>query len=180
MTDKFDLREFRRGFTEGRDPTNVTPMPGSEAVTTRTADWRGLVCMQTGHTFRRGDRVRFGDNLKPALLDPPSELEAPEVREFIAGLEEASGHIGTQRMMIVPGHALLSWAPGRIPRHRCAICGHTLRPYEIVVICPCNPAAPLCGLPVHQDPRQSLACYDAWRQSSERAQFCLANSRRVR
>src|SRR5205085_2866290 len=50
------------------------------------------------------------------------------------------------------GDLLLAPAVSGFRRHRCAICGHTLRPHDQVVICPCRPEQPMCILAIHRDP----------------------------
>ena len=162
--DQAEVCEFYRGLGEGRDRNAPAPAPGVEAVTTPSSKWFGLLCPESGHTFRRGDRVRFGAGFEPHLINLPQETPSGDVTEFLRGLEKGAGQTVTPRRIVAPGDPLLGWIRGKIPRRRCAICGHTIRPYEIVVTCPCEPRQPLCELPVHQDPSRSLACYDAWRE----------------
>jgi hypothetical protein len=164
---------FESGRRAGRASGEEMPAPGGEAHIGRASPWIGLICPETHHSFRRGDRVRFGDDLAPRLILPAMDVRAEDVVQFYQGLDTTSPrwsrHVGPDDPLAAP--------PGDgVPRRACAICGHTFRVFDAVVVCPCDPDRPSCGIAVHQDPARSLVCYDAWRESSLAA-FCLANSR---
>jgi hypothetical protein len=69
-------------------------------------------------------------------------------------------------------HWLLAPPRAGFRRHACRVCGHTCRPLDQVVICPCDPLQPCCRVAVHRDMFKQLYCYDHWRQGADPR--CLA------
>ncbi len=97
---------------------------------------------------------------------------------FFQGLVAAWPDAQVATTELTPGHALLERL-GRGRRRRfCAICGDTLRPYDRVVICPCQPEAPLCETAVHFDVLRQLHCWHDWVSDPEHLS-CPATSRKL-
>ena len=191
------MAEVELGIELGLEPQAAFADDGvSGALTTRSSSWWNYRrCKTCGHTFRHGDRVlvdaraRTAAHLVPGLAcgtdpqrataeDPPAA--GGDRDEFTAGL-------------------LATWPPNvpvtqirpddwRIPRPGsglrapdCLYCGHTFRPGEYVVICPCKgfrgePTA--CGTAVHRDPAAGLPCWDNW-QPTGRLAVCPTTTARL-
>ncbi|MDJ0842262.1 MAG: hypothetical protein QNK37_37520, partial [Acidobacteriota bacterium] len=169
QTDRQLKQAFQRGLAAARDPA-VEPETGL-AVTNLRSPWLHQRCEVCHHSFRPDDpvlvdgrKVRHagnGLNCHNGAVDPEPEAEA--IDAFYRGLykawpppEDAPG------LRLKPGHTLLDPPVGRLGRHTCAVCAHTLRPGDTVVICPCRPNAPLCQLAIHRDPLRGLTCWQAW------------------
>lgn len=181
------LREaFDRGLGKGRDPTRRDPGLDGSSRTTIRSPWLGKLCTRCGHTFRRGDVVATAmtDEVRHGGVCPDEEamstLASSREREaFYAGV--ASAHPpppGLSLVRLLPGDPRLA-APGPLGRRpSCVICGHTLRPFDEVVVCPCSPEAPLCRGAVHRDAIRTMYCFDEW-QKSKIGQHCPVTSRKL-
>jgi hypothetical protein len=64
-------------------------------------------------------------------------------------------------------------SPGR-RRPVCLYCGHTFRPGEYVVICPCQAGGQeaACGAAIHDDPASGYTCWERWRPEDGKVQVC--------
>jgi len=171
------------GIERGLEPQAVfADDDATGVVTTRSASWwNSLRCKTCGHTFRPGDRVlvdtvrRTAQHLVPGLAcgtDPDAggpgaasaSADGRERAEFAAGLLKTWS----------PAVTLTRIGPAdwRLPRPgsgrkapSCLYCGHTFRPGEYVVVCPCKTALgerPACGSAVHRDPAAGLSCWEKW------------------
>ncbi|HET9895630.1 MAG TPA: hypothetical protein VFQ44_11945 [Streptosporangiaceae bacterium] len=182
-----EAEELQYGILLGETPR---PEPEDEradgsAVTRLSSWWNHLRCLRCGHTFRRGDSVRVNDrertvlHLAPVLncgIPRPEDAGADEeIAAFREGLRLAWPATQGVRLRRL---AADDW---RIPKgpddvreaNVCLECGHTFRPGEYVIVCPCRPeqaAGPDgptldagCGRAVHRDPAAGLSCWDSWR-----------------
>jgi hypothetical protein len=183
---------FDLGLATARDPANRAAVRGSLAVTTLDSPWLYRPCPVCAHSFRVGDPVQIGvqggaDRLVrhhspqlPCTGEAVAAATRPaELAAFIKGLDITwPPPAGLDLHCLAPGHPLLAAPRGGFGRHTCAVCGHTLRPHDQVVICPCRPSAPMpmCRIAIHRDPLHGLSCWDAWCPDG-RAHHCLATSR---
>lgn len=184
---------FHAGYQSGRDPLG-RPAAGHARTTIDSAWLYGPPCAECGHTFREDDPVwieladdgRIGTVVHHSEALPCRDGAAtgehinPEAaREFLNGLRAGIG-TGTHVRRLLPGHSLLA-DPVRTGQRReaCMVCGHSLRPYESVVICPCDPDARRCRLAVHQDPVRGLPCYDEYYPDGK-VKHCPMNHRKLR
>lgn len=177
------LRQFATGLVAGlagkSEASPRAPAPGETELTTLRSAWLCHRCPVCGHSFRVGDRVRHVaqgctvhaiPGLCPTAAEAAVEPEAGGdiLRDaFLAGLERACPlptNVPVHRL--VRGHNLLAPPAPGLPRHYCRVCGHTFRPGEIVIICPCHPDAPKCRVGVHRDHIRNLWCWDEWRQAN--------------
>ncbi|TKD03189.1 hypothetical protein [Polyangium fumosum] len=183
------LREaFDRGLGKGRDPTRKEPAAGGGTRTTIRSPWLGKTCTHCGHTFRRGDAVdpagAARDEVRHGEVCPDEETisasaSSREREAFYAGV--ASAHPppeGLPLVRLLPGDPRLAAPGGAGRRPSCVICGHTLRPFDEVVVCPCSPEAPLCRGAVHRDAIRTMYCFDEW-QKSKIGQHCPVTSRKL-
>jgi hypothetical protein len=167
--------EFERGEAAGRDPdTTVTgSSDGGIAITTIRSAWLFTKCPECKHTFRRGDRVRIeyvqgkrrvrhaGALLPCSGNSVPEDYSANDCN-FFEGLIQAWPP-PKNLVRLARGHPLLLGPENGMPqRIFCKVCGHTFRPHDQVVICPCSPSESKCGLAVHQDPVTGLHCLTDW------------------
>jgi len=179
---------FEVGLGKGRDPTRRDSAATGGARTTSRSPWLGKPCARCGHTFRRGDRVEPGtettDEVRHGEVCPdeetaPSSASSREREAFYVGV--ASAHPpppGLPLVRLLPGDPRLG-SPGPAGRRAsCVICGHTLRPFDEVVVCPCCPEAPLCRGAVHRDAIRTMYCYDEW-QKSKIGGHCPVTSRKL-
>lgn len=172
------------GIERGLAPQAAFADEGAAGVvTTRSSSWWNFRrCKTCGHTFRHGDRALVDPLRKTAQhlvagLACGSSPESPAGRD-----EEATRDAVSERDDFAAG-LLRTWpatAPvirietgdWRLPRPRggsrapvCLYCGHTFRPGEYVVVCPCRTGAgapPACGSAVHRDPAAGLPCWENW------------------
>ncbi len=176
---------FEAGLVNGRDPTRRDH--GGSTVTTSRSPWLGKTCARCEHTFRRGDRVEAGAS---GLHEPRHGGVCPDAREgsasssqereaFYAGVASAfPPPPGLSVVRLLPGDPWIG-APGKMSRRSaCVICGHTLRPFDEVVVCPCSPEAPLCRGAVHRDAIRTNYCWDEWKKSKI-GQHCPVTSRKL-
>lgn len=188
MPPKADLlrAEFEQGLAAARDPANRAAVSGGLAVTTRDSLWFYRHCPICAHSFRDGDQVRITADgevrhhsaLLPCSGETVADTARPaELAAFFAGLDATwPPPAGLTLHRLETGHPLLAEPQGRLTRHACAVCGHTLRPHDQVVVCPCRPEQPMCRIAIHRDPMHGLNCWDAWCPEG-RPHHCLATSR---
>jgi hypothetical protein len=179
---------FEAGLAEAADPANAASVAGGHAVTTLRSRWLHLPCPLCRHTFRLGDEVDLGSDgvarHGPAVRvcgrrDACAVRSDAEAAEFFTGLEETwPPPPGLPVRRLALGHPLLAPPYAGFRRHTCAVCGHTLRPGDAIVRCPCSPSAPVCQVAIHRDPVQGLHCWDAWNPGGY-LRYCPATSRKL-
>lgn len=180
MTRDAEREAFERGVERGRDPAREGE---GAVVTTLRSPWLGKPCSRCAFTFRRGDRVVSGaahaeKSCPDELSSPGLEGADPERAAFYQGLAEAyPPPADLELVRLLPGHPLLA-RQGPFSRPACVVCGHSLRPYDEVVVCPCQSDAPLCAAAVHRDPIRALFCWDEW-SKSKLARYCPVTSRKL-
>lgn len=183
------VQELRRGEQAAVDEGMALVMAkGGVAVTLVTSPWLFQICPECLHTFRVGDEVeveldksiRHAGSRGQCLCELAGTADpAGEAARFYEGLNEAwpapeEFHI----LRLEPGHELLARPRGATGRRSCAICAHTFRPNDLVVICPCSPAEPLCAAAIHRDVIHNMTCWDAWNPDKVR-EYCPVTSRRL-
>jgi len=180
-------REFERGIAGAGDPTNVAAIhAGGEARTTLSSSWLSDACPVCSHTFRLGDTVLIAadrsvrhdmPDLPCAGGGEPVFRQIPEAAEFFAAMDIAwPPPRETPVRCLVPDDGLVAPPKDGFRRHTCFICAHTLRPGDLVVVCPCSPRAPLCIAAIHRDPVHNLSCLEQW-NPSDRQKYCPVTSR---
>ncbi|MDJ0837765.1 MAG: hypothetical protein QNK37_14715 [Acidobacteriota bacterium] len=182
-------REFEVGIAEAMDPSGVITTPGENQVTTHASTWVYDTCITCGHSFRVGDEVQIDEQgavrhhsaLLPCAGDGKSAELGEEARtvlkEFFEGLDEVRPppkHLPIIRLE--DGHLLTAPPLGQMKRRGCAFCGHTFRPGDHVIVCPCNPGDPRCILAIHRDPMHGLNCWETWNPGSA-LEYCPMSSR---
>jgi hypothetical protein len=183
------LRElFESGVAAAMDPANASSVGGGAAVTTLRSRWLHLRCLVCKHTFRAGDEVevvadgsvRHRSALLPCAGSSSIDLGSPEdTTSFFEGLDEAwppPRDLPVRRLVEGDLHVAAPVAGFR--RQTCAVCGHTLRVNDQVILCPCSPGAPMCVVAIHRDPVRGLHCWEAW-SSNQNQQHCPATSRKL-
>lgn len=175
--------ELDYGISLGLSPRPERDEASGETVTRLSSWWNHLRCRHCGHTFRRGDRVRVDTakrtvvHLIPGLncavtADPGSRTD--EMTKFRQGLLAAwPVPEGLRIHLLGIGDWRIPDGPGDLREGNvCLHCGHTFRPGEYVVICPCTLArsaadgavpSAACGRAVHRDPAAGLSCWESWR-----------------
>lgn len=178
---------FSEGEAAALDPDNASAAATGPALTTLRSAWLHLRCQICRHTFRAGDPVEVepgGRALHASALLPcaGSGAEAsanPEAGAFFAGLDEAwPPPAGLHVVRLDAGHSLVAPPHHGFQRHTCAVCGHTFRPQDHVILCPCFPSAPRCQAAIHLDPVHGLHCYKDWNPGAHRL-HCPATSREI-
>ena len=177
-----------------------------QVTTTLRSRWLHRLCLVCGHTFRPGDVILLlpggkvvhdmpglrcdglvteghMDGSQPRAgteggLLPLDTTEANQA--FFAGLAAAWPMPDDVPVLRLEGdHPLLAPPRGGIQRRSCRICGHTFRPMDHVVLCPCSVAAKgtrkSCRVAVHRDLLRQLHCWDEWVRGDLRGQ-CLGFS----
>jgi hypothetical protein len=144
--------------------------------------WNHLQCRRCGHTFRRGDMVRVDqaartvEHLVPGLrcgLPADAAGGVDEIAGFREGLMSTwPVPAGPRMRRLEPDDWRIPEGPGDLrDANVCLHCGHTFRPGEYVVVCPCQPEQPstggppraaACGRAVHRDPAAGLCCWESW------------------
>jgi hypothetical protein len=180
---------FEAGIRRGRDPVNAAALAGGTARTTLYSDWLKETCQTCWHTFRLGDRVVIDSSAEdrpPAVrhLDPmlscggeaaPQASPGMAQRLFAAMDRENPPPDGAKVWRLLDGDPLLAV---RRDRRRCGVCRHSLRPLELVVICPCHPTEQRrgkCEYVIHRDPGRGLTCFDDWRGAGIELRRCPMN-----
>lgn len=192
-----DVGGFRVGFRMAFEPPPDDGGAPDETTTTLVSWWNHLECQSCGHTFRRGDRVRYdGPTSTVTHLDPalgcavpagesrqrPAAESTPlaaDLAEFADGMDATwppAGNTPVSRLDASDWRTIRPRPP--LGRDRCLYCGHTFRPDEHVIICPCSPADPVCGAAVHRDPAAGLICWESW-QPTGHVRICPVTSSRV-
>lgn len=185
--------EFDAGLAAGLDPdasygralSKSLPDGRQRVTTTLRSCWLHRPCPTCKHTFRPGDDVlvladgqvmhdmpnRHCDN---ADLDPAAGAASRSA--FFAGIEQAWPIADDIPVVYLENdHWLVAPPRAGFSRHACRICGHSFRPGDRVVICPCDPATPRCRVAVHRDIVQQLHCWEQWKRG-DASQQCLATT----
>jgi hypothetical protein len=178
--------EFQRGLDGALDPVNASAVRGGQAVTTLLSRWLHTHCPTCAHTFRTGDPVEISSDgtvrhqsasLRCASGGTVETAPATVLTEFFAGLDASwPPPPDMQVIRLEEGHVLLAPPRAGFQRHTCAVCGHTLRLHDSVVLCPCSPLKPLCGVAIHRDPLHGLHCLEAWNPGGT-LKYCPVTSR---
>ncbi len=184
------LSAFNQGVTVASDPANDSAIQsGGEALTNLNSYWLGEYCPVCFHTFRLGDeviiskdgKVRHNSPLLPCSQNKQVSLESShETSTFFDGLYESwppPKDISVVRLE--QNHGLLAPPRAGFKRHSCAVCGHTLRLHDHVVICPCSPNEPKCLTAIHRDPIHGLHCFEAWNPGANKQEYCPVTSRKL-
>lgn len=180
-----DEIEFTKGERGAADEDNATVLAaGGIAVTTLRSAWLHRQCPGCQHSFRLGDPVEVvpGAAIRHVSTHCDSgedSVSGEEMSQFFAGLDAVWPPPTDFRVIRLElGHLLLAPPTRGFRRHTCAVCGHTLRRRDEVVICPCSPDQPLCFVAVHRDPLHGLHCLDSWTVGRTR-KYCPVTSRRL-
>ena len=181
---------FDQGLTAAMDPVNALSIQEGTAITTLNSYWLHQHCSQCGHTFRPGDEVYISKDrtvlhnsaLLPCAKKSPISSHSPaETTAFFQGLDTSwcpPKCLPIKRLE--EGDPLLAPPYAGFQRHSCAICGHTLRLHDLVVICPCQPQTPLCQIAIHRDPIHGLHCWELWDNwDADKDRYCPATSRKL-
>lgn len=182
--------EFSKGIAAAMDPINAAVEREGRAVTSLFSPWLHGHCKHCGHSFRPGDEVYVfpdGHVVHDSGLLPckgegsAAALENNATEAFFQGLDNAwPPPEGLPVVRLEQGHPLLAPAFAGFKRHACAVCGHTLRLHDMVIICPCQPHKPTCQVAVHRDPLHNLNCWSLWGvEDGNKLEYCLATSRKL-
>ncbi len=179
---------FAAGLAAGLDPetpnlrADRSATEASYAVTTLRSRWLHRLCPVCGHTFRPGDEVLVSPAGQvvhdlPGLRCHSGRTETAasggQAQAFFAGLAEAWPLPADVPLVRLDGdHWLLAPPRAGFRRPACRVCGHSFRPLDHVVLCPCDPGNPRCRVAVHRDIFRQMHCYDQWAQGKNRR--CLA------
>ena len=110
---------------------------------------------------------------------PSEPRPSPDTADFIAGvLAEFPAPPDLPIVLTSDVRGLLAPPDRGFGRNTCLVCGHTFRPAEFVVVCPCRPNAPGCRAAVHRDPVRGLICRENWRAGADIV-TCPVTLRRV-
>jgi hypothetical protein len=186
------LAAFAAGMAAGlqgapRAAGAAAPAP-QPVPTTLRSPWLHRRCDVCGHSFRLGDTVlalpeRRARHDMPGLRCAAAGAAAPSEPPGTAAEDFYDGLIAAWPMpddvpltRLVAGHPLLAPPHRGHGRAACKVCGHTFRPLDLVVICPCDPRNPRCQAAVHRDLLKQLHCWDTWRRSSLYQGSCLGMS----
>jgi hypothetical protein len=164
------------GIELGLDPQPI-PDAGGDGVrtTSPTSWWNHGFCGTCGHSFRRGDRVlvdqraRTVKHLVPNLTcgtvpGDPEPADGDELAEFASGLL-STWPAGVPVIRLTATDPRIPRGPRVTKPPVCLYCGHSFRPGEYVVVCPCSRDDPVCGTAIHRDPAIGLICWEQWRPS---------------
>lgn len=179
------------GLAAGLDP-DARPTSGpshadlaipQHVSTTLRSRWLHRPCPTCQHIFRPGDAVVLHANGQvvhdmAALCGPHAHTtfspSALEQNALFAGLAQSWPLSDDSPVLpLDPTHWLVAPPRAGFSRHACRVCGHSLRPGDRVVLCPCDPSAPRCRVAVHRDILQQLHCWDQWQRGDSSAP-CLA------
>jgi hypothetical protein len=182
--------EFEYGRAAALDPTNAAAVAGGKAVTTLRSSWLHQRCPTCGHTFRLGDEVeveqdgtvRHRSAMLPCARGDGAlgqDAAAAESRSFFAGLDDSwPPPRDLPVLRLEADHFLLVPPSGEFRRRSCAVCGHTFRLHDHVILCPCFPRQSRCIVAIHRDPMHGLRCWEQW-NPGEFLRYCPATSRRL-
>lgn len=182
------VEAFERGLSQALDPANRLMVEGGQGITTLYSPWLHKLCPVCKHSFRLDDEAVLSSNgiarhntlLLPCAggaTDGPPQTSAATA--FFRGLDAAwppPQNLPLRRLE--EGDPLLALPPAGLRRHKCAVCGHTLRLHDVVVICPCQPQNPLCQIAIHRDPAHNLSCWEEWKPDAYDL-YCPATSRKI-
>lgn len=177
-----DSTSLKEAFQRGRIRA-LAPTTNRDGVylTSLQSPWLFRDCPVCGHDFRIDDpvfvsgetQIHAGGALDCRDGEPQHSLDPALSAAFLAGLYQAWPQaLRSVTQQLQPGHPLLAAPLGRIRRATCAVCGHTLRPGEQVVICPCQPEQPRCRLAVHHDPLRGQTCWSDYAHG-DGPRYCL-------
>jgi hypothetical protein len=179
--------EFEQGLHAGADPLNAAPTANGPAHTTLESSWLHQRCPLCVHTFRIGDHVVFGrvpGRVTHTGEGPGCDVAGNDMRQLTALRDFFRGLVDTipvaERAVVrylLPGDELLAPPVHGFSRSQCAVCGHTLRPFDSVVICPCKPDQQLCRTAIHHDPSRGMHCWLEWKLATTQ-DYCLTTSRK--
>jgi len=179
--------QFELGLSAGADPLNAATIAGGPAHTTLDSAWLHQRCPLCSHTFRIGDRVvseRVPGKITHTGAGSRCDIagndtrQVESLREFFRGLVDRVP--AAERAIVrylLPGDELLAPPIHGFTRSQCAVCGHTLRPFDSVVICPCSPDQQRCRTAIHHDPSRGIQCWLDWK-SEITQDYCPTTSRR--
>jgi hypothetical protein len=174
--------ELELGISVGREPQAAfSEDTVSGVVITRSSSWWNKQrCKTCGHTFRRGDRVlvdsvaRTAQHLVPGLhcgTDPgdpgTTTANGADDRDAFADGLLSTWPANVPISRLAPTDWRIPRGGGQQAAPACLYCGHTFRPGEYVVICPCQPSKQACGTAVHRDPAAGLPCWDRWQPTGK-------------
>lgn len=181
-------KDFEQGLKLAMDPTNLI-VEGGRGITTLYSPWLHRLCPDCKHSFRLDDEVFISEaqvvRHNIALLPcaggkkQAENLHTEDTSAFFRGLDEIwppPKDLPVRRLEM--GDILLAPSYAGFQRHKCAICGHTLRLHDVVIICPCQPHEPLCQIAIHRDPAHNLYCWEEWKPETYKL-YCPATSRPV-
>lgn len=179
-------RDFDRGAAAALDPDNQKAVPGEPGITNLRCWWLGLRCPECRHTFRPGDRVVESASPREVRHATPElpcagaghgeALDPAAADEFFRGLNAAWPPPDDMPVVLVTrDHPLAAPPPRGSKRHACFVCGHTIRPTDKVIICPCSPRSPQCRFVFHCDPEHNRNCWQDWK-SAGRERYCPARA----
>lgn len=183
-------QEFDRGIAAAMDPVNDNAIEkGGKAITTLNSYWLARFCPVCQHTFRLGDVVFIDEQGTvchfSALLPCRKGAEvfpsvSKETSVFFEGMDETYPPPDDVRIVrLKEGDELLAPTSRQFRRRRCAVCGHTFRLNDHVVICPCSPNEPRCITAIHRDTIHGLHCFDAWNPGANKQEFCPVTSSKI-
>ncbi len=179
---------FERGLSGARNEASLSALEsGASAITTLHSSWLQQLCPICRHTLRIGDlvqkspegQIRHAPGLAVCVGRDAIRSEfSADTLAFFSGLE-IEWPPKAPLLRLEASHWLV--APPRVGmrRNSCFFCGHTLRPGDTVVLCPCSPAAPLCSAAMHLDVRRGLHCYTEW-DPGGKLEFCPVTSRKLK
>jgi hypothetical protein len=185
-----ELSQFEQGIQNTVDPSNVLITQGGKAITSLQSPWLFQQCSQCQHSFRLDDEV-FIDGQGTVNHDSsslpcsqqreqePTPAQSDDLADFFKGIDKIWAppeNLPVHRL--AEGHPLLGLPYAGFKRHQCAVCGHTLRLFDVVVICPCNPQEPRCQIAIHRDPSRNLLCWEDWKPKDYQL-YCPATSRKL-
>ncbi len=142
-----------------------------------TAD-RSAIAPTGGRASRPpdGQDARPPSGMAETLIEAAHTIAAPIADPFrfgmAAGLEADPGVPAADLRNPRPVHRTTGLRSRWLHR-RCAVCGHTFRPGDQVVICPCDPVSPRCRAAVHRDLLKQIHCWELWQGSPLRTGSCL-------
>ncbi len=197
-------RAFDDGLAAGLDAataqrddndSGAPPVLATTVTTTLRSRWLHRVCPLCGHTFRPGDLVQTAPG-QDAVHDMPGlrcasladggalavEVSALGNATFFEGLAAAWPMPDDVKIVRLEGdHRLLAPPRGAIRRRSCRVCGHSFRPMDHVVLCPCSlvdASKQPCEIAVHRDLLRQMHCWDQWLQGieGEKKYSCLGFS----
>ncbi|MDJ0680788.1 MAG: hypothetical protein QNJ18_13085 [Xenococcaceae cyanobacterium MO_167.B52] len=181
---------FNQGAAIAIDPVNNAAIQKEgQGTTTLSSYWLHQKCPVCSHTFRLGDEVYIDKNgivrhnsvLLNCSENNSHKLDfSQETSAFFSGLDRAwPPPKDLPIVRLDEGHELLAAPLKGFQRHTCAVCSHTLRQNDRVVICPCSPHQPLCKIAVHRDLIHDLNCFEAWNPGANSQSYCPVTSRKL-